>query len=104
MTANRTVAQGWVPRRHGIPSSYNRGCRCAECRYANANRQRITGNGQRWRDKQLAKRIVVDGVLMAPDRPHGVYGTYSTYGCRCEPCKQANRDYMTAWRNGVGRY
>jgi hypothetical protein len=28
------------------------------------------------------------------DRPHGDVGTYTRYGCRCEACKAAKREYV----------
>lgn len=36
----------------------------------------------------------VAGVDPCPhDPPHGSYSTYSNHGCRCDPCREANRAY-----------
>jgi hypothetical protein len=33
-----------------------------------------------------------------PGPPHGHRSTYVNHGCRCEPCRQAQRDYYAARR------
>ncbi|MGE3795955.1 MAG: hypothetical protein AB7I38_18795 [Dehalococcoidia bacterium] len=104
MTAKRpkTVAEGWVPQRHGIPSSYNRGCRCDECRSANAVRHQAAihsykGANQR---RNYAKRTFVAGRWIAPlpDEKHGKVGTYTRHGCRCISCTRAYREHQAAYR------
>lgn len=47
------------------------------CRKRRRNRQIAT-----WRAKTLC-----------PDHLHGTITGYCTYGCDCEPCKIANREY-----------
>jgi hypothetical protein len=78
---------------HGTPARYNTGCRCANCKEANAIRRRnyITEHPEavtRARDK-LQKKVLASA-------PHAV-GKISWYslGCRCDGCKKANSDYWT---------
>lgn len=93
MSRARTVAEGWVPIQHGIPSSYNRGCRCDECRARHA--ERVRGNVAAHYERNVARRVLVDGRWFAPDRDglHGRRDTYIRFGCRCEPCTDANAEY-----------
>jgi hypothetical protein len=95
MTNDKTVAQGWVPIQHGIPSSYNRGCRCDECKDANAARARRTKNVEHFRKRNFARRVLVNGVPIAPlpDDRHGTCYTYNRYSCRCAACVEAKRFY-----------
>lgn len=58
-------------RTHGIPATYNAGCRCDTCRTADSARRAAT----------RAKR-----------NDHGTRSMYVA-GCRCEPCKQCNNEY-----------
>lgn len=53
----------------------------------------------RARRKVLSDRSIVDGRLIATngDR-HGCVGTYTNYGCRCEPCTSAASEYMRRYR------
>ena len=57
---------------HGTPSSYRRGCRCAECRRENAARHK----------KLRAERKKRRGEASFE---HGRSG-YENWGCRCEVC------------------
>lgn len=52
---------------------------------------------QRNRAARLARRVRVDGRLVAPlpDEKHGTTSAYSNWGCRCLPCTEAN---TTEWR------
>lgn len=65
---------------HGTRARYHRGCRCDQCRAANAAY-----------DRELRARA---GLPV-----HGKRGTY-TSGCRCEPCTEANREYQRKHHHG----
>lgn len=68
---------------HGIINTYNRGCRCDECRTVKVASM-LTARRQR---KARLK--------LYPDLPivHGRYTTYSNWGCKCDPCCEAQRVY-----------
>lgn len=71
---------------HGDYRTYAKGCRCTDCRAANAKRQR----GQQ-------RRRVADPE--AADRAgHGNASTYQNYGCRCRPCTEANSAKSLAYK------
>lgn len=80
---------------HGSYYGYNRqGCRCRECRAANAEYHR--SYRRRRRDALRAGRADVE---------HGTTDAYNNDGCRCEACKKAQakrwRDYqyrLRGWR------
>jgi hypothetical protein len=61
--------------RHGTRYRYMQGCRCVECRAACAT-----------------SAAGIRALGTAPN--HGTVSGYSTYGCRCDDCKQARSDYM----------
>lgn len=62
----------------GTYASYERGCRCPECRAANTT--------ESTRRKALrAARLAADPAI----RDHGLYATYANWGCRCVLCKAA---------------
>lgn len=65
--------------RHGTRTDYNRGCRCEQCKYANAEYAKV----QRAR---LAKREV-------PPEVHGTVGGYTNWLCRCGRCSTAHTEY-----------
>lgn len=48
--------------------------------------------------RNLDKRVIREGRWYAPDRPHGLRDTYCRFGCRCEPCRDANAAYERARR------
>ena len=99
MARAKTVAEGWVPIRHGIPSSYNRGCHCDECREANTLRARRTKNNQIHRARNLEARVKTDdGSWYAPTAPfHGTHDIYTRYGCRCKECCAGNAQYNATY-------
>lgn len=71
---------------HGDYRTYAKGCRCNDCRAANAERHR----GQQ-------RRRVSDPE--AADRAgHGNASTYQNYGCRCRPCTEANSAKSLAYK------
>jgi hypothetical protein len=98
----KTVAQGWVPNRHGIPSSYVRGCRCTECTAANNARCRKSNKAHR--DRNRAGLVEIDGRMVFPNPPsgHGKASTYRSYGCRCDACREANSTYKNSWKQQRG--
>lgn len=64
----------------GSPSCYtNNKCREDVCKAAWA----------KYNKEQRAKRALQP---LPEGREHGVYTTYTNYGCRCTPCKRANTD------------
>lgn len=72
---------------HGTASAYQYyRCSCPACLGAHMTRMRAE------RAARLARRVLVDGRLVAPVPPekHGKATTYGNWGCRCEPCTQAN--------------
>jgi hypothetical protein len=73
---------------HGSFARYARfGCRCADCRAANARFHRAL------RSRRRARLQVAKGVR------HGVRSSYVNHGCRCEACSAAERRYnAAAWR------
>jgi len=66
-------------------------------------------HNQGWSPVQIAKRLGVDYTtiefyfkskgIKKNTRPPSRHGTHSKYGmgCRCEPCKEANRVYKREW-------
>jgi hypothetical protein len=71
--------------RHGTMAGYKRGCCCFDCRCANTDRV-LVQNAQR--------RARLNAGLASP--AHGRYTTYSNWGCRCQPCRDAWAAY---WRD-----
>jgi hypothetical protein len=64
---------------HGERRGYRRGCKCADCRAANAAEYRAS----RERRKLLSTDLI----------PHGTRNGHLAYGCSCGPCRAANRAY-----------
>jgi len=55
-------------------------------------------SSERWRAR-LAERTVRDGRPYAPNAAqHARPSTYTNWGCRCDPCTDAHRDYMQSQR------
>lgn len=58
---------------------------------------------QRNRAIRLARRVLVEGRLVAPlpAERHGMQSSYTNHGCRCEECTAANtndwREYYQAY-------
>jgi hypothetical protein len=46
---------------------------------------------QRWRDK-------VKGTMAPDDDRHGTCSTYNNWGCRCAPCRDAQRRNTARYR------
>lgn len=66
-----------MARTHGTPSCYQSGCRCEQCRKANAEKTRLRRAARKREGRVPAK--------------HGETG-YGNYGCRCTVCVSAWRD------------
>jgi len=72
-------------------------CWCDSC---TAKREKIRGRVRKYRKGRLDSRIVVDGRLVAPVPPekHGRASTYTNWGCRCQPCTEAQTSTFEATR------
>lgn len=82
---------GWPAPVHGTRTRYRKGCRCDECRVANATYMR-----------EFRKRA----QLRTGDWAHGLVSTYVNLGCRCDPCREAGLQYQreaAAARAGLRR-
>jgi hypothetical protein len=67
--------------KHGGRWSYDdAGCRCLECRAANAARQ-----------AQLRARKAAASPAVDPKLRHGSASTYANHKCRCTACVEAKR-------------
>lgn len=71
---------------HGQAGMYARGCRCQECKDANARRCR------QQRQDRAANPAAADRA------GHGKASTYNNYGCRCEKCTRANAARSLAYK------
>lgn len=78
--------------KHGTPTAYNRGCRCAAC--GKVNTRRCTRN----RVARIAERVTIGGRKVHPRAPHGTDNGYLNYYCRCSLCVAAGSK-----RNAAGR-
>lgn len=65
---------------HGTTARYDSGCRCAECRSANAARVALA------RAERAARGLAPD------DKRHGTLGAYRNWRCRCGPCAKAGSE------------
>lgn len=72
---------------HGRRSTYVGGCRCDECRRANADYQWALGRRRR-------RALAADPSIVE----HGTPSTYTNWGCRCDECRAANRAWLTSWQ------
>lgn len=69
---------------HGTYSHYtNHGCRCDECRKANAKARH-----------NLHQRFLNNEVVVK----HGDDSTYKNWGCRCDACAAIHSKNMKAYR------
>lgn len=82
--------------RHGIATTYNRGCRCGQCVENNYQRQKFNGFKREVR--------VRAGFVDVSKMKHGKRSTYINWGCRCEPCSKAHsdacKDYLRRRKTG----
>lgn len=74
------IQRGDVDIAHGSASSYCSGCRCRRCRLA------MNAAAKKKRDAKYER--FRQGLLRVE---HGVFRTYSEFGCRCETCSVAFR-------------
>jgi hypothetical protein len=58
--------------------------------------ERLTG--QRRREKRRAERVLIDGLWVHPNAPHGKLHAYTNWTCRCTPCGNAMKDYLAKRR------
>lgn len=83
------------PLRHGTNGGYQRGCRCAECRAANAEVQRAAHRKRllpcsscgRPRTPDAKTGLCATCLRAARVAEHGTEGRYKT--CRCDECRAA---------------
>ena len=81
---------------HGTPVGYDNGCRCVDCRAAQASRAAV----------QRGKRRLALESGAAAEIKHGTVGAYGNWGCRCDECyeahsravRQANKSRKLSWR------
>lgn len=74
---------------HGLPSRYNKGCRCRVCKKAHAERM------ERLRRDRMVR--IAEGD---PTVPHGTASCYVNWGCRCEACREAGSVVNKKQRRG----
>ena len=88
--------RGVTDGRHGVLASYVKGCRCDECRAANAAYS-VTIRARQ--PKRPRKPRSDKGVKRKPDGPKA-HGTFSAYKhpCRCDECRAAAATYNAEWR------
>lgn len=65
--------------RHGTRQGYERGCRCADCRAAHAER--------------FMKLRRSQGIVAREPAKHGTRAMYVRHKCRCDDCREAAREY-----------
>lgn len=70
------------PPAHGTPRKYAWGCRCWDCRCANAERKR-----------ELRWDYAPSDDWVADLRRHGTLAEYKR-GCKCDWCRAANARYV----------
>lgn len=83
------------PLEHGTTTGYNtHGCRCDQCRAANAAYSR-----------SLAARKRAGEPVRECSRAPITHGTTRGYnrGCRCDDCRAARRRYIAEWKLRTGR-
>lgn len=68
--------------RHGIPSTYNAGCRCQPCR--DAHKVRTLNRSQQ-------RRKITEAGQMPATVQHGS-SAYKNWGCRCDICAAAHKE------------
>ena len=71
---------------HGTKSTYVMGCRCAECRAANTERNNVN----RWLRSARVHEL--------PPEKHGLYSTYTNWMCRCEACATTGAEMQRVHR------
>lgn len=95
--------------KHGTLTGYSEHiCRCPPCTEANSeaasrryktrrdgtpDMRRRPGGGmthKELKEFQRSKRVLIDGVMVHPTAPHGTPSGYDYYGCKCQPCLEAN--------------
>jgi hypothetical protein len=83
------MTAGWVAvdaRKHDSSTYGNQGCRCGVCRASH------NAYVRRARLRRAARRVLVDGRLVAPvpAERHGRPSTYVNWRCQCLPCLKAH--------------
>jgi hypothetical protein len=81
---------------HGKTAGYNAGCKCPECKRANADKDL---NYKKEKNPDYKPRFIKT-MYLKPDHPrfpHGTNDGYSRGGCECAECVQAHKDYKFAY-------
>lgn len=83
-----------TPIHHGRYTTYANGkCRsCVECKAAHAVKMAAL------RRSRYAERVIENGRWVHPQARHGTANGYNHFGCRCEPCEEANREVGRQYR------
>lgn len=55
-------------------------------------------SNRRWRERLYAERVVIAGMLIHPNAPHGRAHSYNSYGCRGPMCNAARLYYKRMGR------
>jgi len=74
-------------KKHGTRYAYVEGCRCEDCRKANAQYQ-----------LKLKKKLA---SIAIPSHLHGTLNAYANWSCRCQYCKKANAIHSAKTREVV---
>ena len=83
---------------HGTAAGYaSYGCRCDDCRKANNERCKRYRDANRERVREYAAQYRAK-LSKSENIPHGSTYAYSNYGCRCDECRAAQRDYSRRYR------
>lgn len=82
----------------GSGTLYNKGCRCDPCRVAHYRRM-AASVAKRW-----AARIPGENgrPYAVGAHSHGSTSTYTNWGCRCDPCTEAQRARFEKRRDDAG--
>lgn len=85
---NKGMRVGLMRKCGTITGYRDHGCRCDACREVSC-RASVTARQRRYR-----QRVLVAGVLIHEDAPHGSLSGYIYWGCRCQQCTEAARVYQ----------
>lgn len=68
-----------------------------EIRRRNSNANSI----RRYRERQYAQRVEIDGVLVHPHARHGYLTSYNVFGCRGAMCLASQRHYRRTGESSI---
>ncbi len=61
----------------------------------------IGGEAERTVDRMMAELAKTHRLVKLGDGPHGTYSRYTSGRCRCDLCREANRDYVRRYRRKI---